>query len=146
MYDARILKLLYAIQYKFVEVGWHCDAPGEMHCDDFNWGFLVSANEFEGVLHHPTDDDIDVSFKICESSEYDGTLGGIAFRLDITRVGGAVLGGMCPCNYTDRVWVDIDDDAAIEERFKLFEEADPDIPFHLNLFPPTKDETDGIPA
>jgi len=71
-------------------------------------------------------DDVDICFEIAESLANDGSLDGINFILDITTVGGSMLGGLSPFNYTPEVWVDVNDEAAVEERFQIIEQADPE--------------------
>lgn len=74
------------------------------------------------------EDAIDVRLHLCEQRQYEKgeDLTGIAFRIDVVEVSGRVLGDQTHYNYTSDVWVDIDDEAAIEARFALFAEADPE--------------------
>jgi hypothetical protein len=44
--------------------------------------------------------------------------------VDIVEYSGAIIGGLCPYNYTDQVWVTLDDIAAIDRRFDLMMDAD----------------------
>jgi hypothetical protein len=95
----------------------------DLHCDDFRWTFNVHTaeqdkdkDELQGV---------DVTFVICESEEYDGERNGVNFAVEIVGVGGEIVGGITPYNYSDRVWVSRCDSEAIEERFQLVEQADP---------------------
>jgi hypothetical protein len=39
---------------------------------------------------------------------------------------GRIIGGLTPFNYTDRCWVSRNDQQAVEERFRILEEADED--------------------
>lgn len=122
-YHDRIMKILSSIREELVEDGWYVEGPFENHCDDFQWAMVSSTNpQFQNELN---EDDIDITFKICESEEYDGTEGGLNFSVNIVTVGGKIIGGITPFNYTEKCWVDINDSDAVEERFCLIEEADP---------------------
>jgi hypothetical protein len=117
-YEHRILAVLNRIAETLREAGYGVDEPVDMSCDEYWWSLLVHGDSDE--------DTIDISFKICESEQYDGEEGGVNFALDIVEMGGRILGGLCPFNYTDRCWVDRSDEEAVEERFAIFEEANPD--------------------
>lgn len=115
-YEQRILAVLTRIAETLREGGCTVDEPIDLSCDQYWWSLLVHGDSDE--------DTIDISFKICESEE-DGEQGGVNFALDIVEWGGRILGGLCPFNYSDRCWVDRNDEEAVEERFAIFEVADP---------------------
>jgi len=116
-YEPRILAVLTRIAETLREAGYAVDDPIDLSCDQYWWSLLVHGdNEENGI---------DISFKICESDQYDGEEGGVNFSLDIVEFGGRVLGGLCPYNYTPHCWVDRNDEEAVEERFAIFEQADP---------------------
>lgn len=111
-YEKRILAVLNGLRNSIVEAGHQCGEPFEMDgCDGYTWSMIVDEDEHG-------ENGIDVSFTIVEDDE------GIAFRVDVVEFGGRVLGGLCPYNYSQDVWVRSKD--AIEKRFRLFEQADPD--------------------
>jgi hypothetical protein len=94
----------------------------DMHCDDFRWTFNVHrAEDTEASKTDPQG--VDVTFVICESEEYDGEKNGANFAVEIVGVGGEIVGGITPYNYTDQCWVSRLDPDAIEERFQLVETA-----------------------
>lgn len=111
-YEGRILAVLNAIRKKLQEAGHDCNEPTDMSSDDFWWSMTVDGH-------------IDVSLKICESEQYDGESGGVNFAVDIVEHGGRILGGLTPYNYTNKVWVSRYSPAAVEERFRIIEQADP---------------------
>ena len=111
-YRPRILAILNKVaellrSHKFQVVG-----PTDMADDTYAYSLFVKSRK------------IDIRFTICESEHWDGEKGGVSFQLDITEFGGRVLGGFCPLNYTDKVWVSRKDKDAVEERFKLMERMD----------------------
>jgi hypothetical protein len=116
-YEQRILAVLSRIAETLREAGYTVNDPIDLSCDQYCWSLLVHGDGDE--------DTIDISFIICESEEYDGEKGGVNFMLDIVEWGGRMLGGLTPFNYTDRCWVDRCDEGAVEERFAIFEAADP---------------------
>jgi len=89
------------------------EGPDFWDCDEYRWEMLI-------------DGDVDISFKIIESEQYDGEKGGVNFGIDIVEVGGRVLGGLTPYNYTPEVWVPRKDKEAVEARFCLMEDSDDD--------------------
>lgn len=56
-----------------------------------------------------------VSLSIEESFEHDGLFGGINFSLEFA--GETEYVRVCPFNFTPEVWVDMNDDVAIDQRF-----------------------------
>jgi hypothetical protein len=128
-YEDRIKKVLTAIREVLQGSDYAVGEIYDMSDDCFAWSFLVSRDKSVTGNYNPSDlqdDDVDIIFTIAESIHYDGTENGLNFMLDVTEVGGIVLGGMCPFNYTEDVWVDINNSDAIEERFVYFEQANPE--------------------
>jgi hypothetical protein len=94
----------------------------DMHCDDFRWTFnAYLPSDLDDA--DPEPQGVDVTFVICESEHYDGEQNGVNFAVEIVGVGGEIVGGLTPHNYTDRCWVSRDDAEEIEERFRLVENA-----------------------
>jgi hypothetical protein len=118
-YRKRIMAILERIADVLRVAGFRVEGPWDLSSDDYWWSLLAHV---DGVK-------IDVSFKICESEQYDGERGGVNFALDIVEEGGRIIGGLTPFNYTDRCWVSRRDRQAVEERFRILEQADAnDIP------------------
>jgi len=119
-YDERAFALLRRIAEAFPLPH---DVPVMMQDDDYRWSFCVFR---EGV--QPTfasyEDCIDVTLKLEESVEHDGTYDGITFRIDSVHAGGRIVGGFAPYNYSDEVWVDLTNAEAVEVRFRLVEGVD----------------------
>jgi hypothetical protein len=118
-YEQRILVLLTKIAETLREAGYTVDEPIDLSCDQYCWSLLVHGDG------NGDEDTIDISFRICESEQYDGEEGGVNFMLDIVEWGGRILGGLTPFNYTSQCWVDRSDQEEVEERFAIFEQADP---------------------
>jgi hypothetical protein len=116
--QGRIMAILNNIKATVKAHGWEVEGPYDMTGDDYHWCLIVQTGTSENDL-------VDVSFRICESQAYDGTDEGINFAVDAVKHGGRVLGGLCPFNYTPDVWVALDDAQAIEQRFKIMENAEP---------------------
>jgi hypothetical protein len=118
-YVKRIRAILNAIKASLVEAGLEVEGPYDMTADDYCWSLIATYGPGEN-------DKADVSFRIFESQEYDGSDEGINFGIDVVEFGGRILGGLTPYNYTPDVWVDLNDTEGIEERFRIIEQADPD--------------------
>jgi hypothetical protein len=123
-YKRRICAVLNAIASAVQDAGYLVDDPCDLSSDD--------DHRFTFTVHRDNDinefspEDIDVSLEVCPSEEFDGETGGVNFSLNVVEVGGRILGGLTPFNYTPEVWVSRKDKQAIEERFSIFEQADPD--------------------
>lgn len=123
-YAERIVKVMERIRAELQEAGYHTEGPDEMFGDDYRWALLVRVVSEPGQ-YPVADGDIDITLQIAESMQFEGTEDGINFSLDVVEVGGRILGGLTPYNYTNDVWVDVSDDDAVEWRFSIFEQADP---------------------
>lgn len=122
-YAERIVKVLDGIRAALVDAGYKVSEPFDLSGDDYQWALLVYIDSTsDGDVENG---DVDISLKIAESTTYDGTEDGINFALDMTTVGGRCLGGLTPYNYTEDVWVRLDKPDEIEQRFRIFEAADP---------------------
>lgn len=131
-YDARILLL--ANEYSeralaiLTNIGQICEdagmkVDGEAHerfDDDFAWSMVLFRTP-DGP--HEDTDIIDVTLELNEAREY-GDGDGIAWGIMIVEYGGRILGQLQPFNYTEQCWVPLDSAEAIEERFKLLEDAE----------------------
>jgi hypothetical protein len=122
-YAKRIEALLTHIADTLKAVGYRCDdEPTFFYCDNYSWNLIVYVESAPG--EDIADGDVDITLKICESLDYEGTTEGITFALDVVTVGGRIIGECRPGNYTDECWLPLSDKARIEERFAIFEEAD----------------------
>lgn len=127
-YEPKILDLLDRIKQELESAGWGVTGPDEMHDEEFSWWLMA---QFPGDNYVPDErwdnikpEPVDVRLHIVESIVHEGTLQGINFSLDLTAYGGGIIGGYSPYNYTDKVWADITDPYAIEDRWCLFEQVD----------------------
>jgi hypothetical protein len=123
----RIKAIMEKIRDACKEAGLVPDAePFDMSCDEYQWALIVRKEKRPTVDDRDyTDVDYDVTLKVCESEEYDGTENGITFAVDVCTVGGRIVGGLSPYNYSDQCWVSVADADAVEERFAIIENADP---------------------
>lgn len=119
-YQDRLVAVMARIASVLQAEGYPVDGPHFMDGDSYSWSLLV---HLDGDIDEVAQADIDISFRIAESEQY-GEEGGINFALDILEVGGRMIGGLTPFNYSDRCWVDRADAEAVEERFKIIEDAD----------------------
>lgn len=127
-YESRILAVLNKIRTALTEAGWNVCEPFELDGDEeARWDMVARP---PGISEEADRDEVDydISFTICteaarEGEPEEGGCGGIAFLVDFVHAGGRMVGGMSPGNYTEALW--LKDASEIEERFKLFEEADP---------------------
>ncbi len=126
-YEPRIKKILEdIIESLKEETTLQVEGPYDMHDDEYRWCLFITSegDRKENEERDETYAGIDLRFEILESEHCDGTEGGVNFGVDITDVQGHMIGGLCPYNYTDKVWVSRSDDDAVEERFCLMEQAD----------------------
>lgn len=123
-YEKKILQILSNISdcLKDGEEGWKVGAVNEMHDDEFKWGMLISKLDEDPI--ELSNDDIDISFTIIESERNDGEENGVSFSIEAVTVGGVIVGGLTPYNYTNDVWVSKDDEEAIEIRFQILQQVD----------------------
>jgi hypothetical protein len=134
-YEPRIAKVLGGIvaALREDEPTLHVGEPYDMHGDDYRWSFNVHTAADAELAATIGDEPMgaDVSFVICESEQYDGEKFGVNFAVEIVGVGGEIIGGLTPYNYTGECWVSRCDAEAIEERFAIVERCDPSEAAHL---------------
>ena len=121
-YKARIKRILCNIRDACKANGLRPDAEPSDMSDGFRYNLVVRRPHSAGADY--ADDDYDVTFEINESEECDGTDDGVNFAVNVVQIGGVIVGGLSPFNYTDQCWVSRKDPAAIEERFQILEDAD----------------------
>ena len=117
-YEPQIVASLELLKKEFVNKGYEVsDVCEEDWFDDgFRWDFQVFIS---GTPEEMKEKDVDVSFTIMDSENYDGEENGLNFSLDMVEYGGEILGGCTPYNYTNNVWVDVKDEDAILRRFNI---------------------------
>lgn len=133
-YKERILTIMDGMRQELTEAGYTVSETWDEIVDDYRWSIVVYIDDGAPARceeDDPSEEDVDIVFEICESQQYEGSDDGITFSISITRVGGEILGGYSPFNYTPKVWVPLDDEEAIEERFALFEQLDHSKVIHL---------------
>lgn len=119
-YEPRILALMAAIRERIeAETDWRGCEPFDMTDEEYRWDMTFNRNGNR-------DDGVDVAFTIVESDVREGSEDGIAFMLEFTGYGGRMLGSMSPYNYTEELWVPLEDTDGIEARFAMFECLDLD--------------------
>ena len=114
-YEERIVALLERVRHDLdaesFEVG---EQVYTLHDDELRWAITVNR---------PGGERTDVTFEISESLAYEGNEDGINFSVTIVRESGTVMGQNVPYNFSDEVWVSLDDAEATEARFKIVEDA-----------------------
>lgn len=119
-YDTRIMALLETIRQNIGSIGgYESVEPYTMHDDNYRWAFATKNAE-----GHVAEGSIDVMVELVESRDCDGedAPAGLNWTLRLTKFGGETIGGIEPYNFTPAVWVPLDNDRQIEDRFKLIEE------------------------
>jgi uncharacterized membrane protein (UPF0127 family) len=122
-YKPKMMQVLENIRTTLTEAGYNTTEIDDFTDENLRLDFMVYMEDTEPI--EPDENNIDISFQVAPSIYFDGSLEGISFILDVTSVGGRIIGGLSPYNYTSEVWVDINDENAIEERFNIFTQADP---------------------
>ena len=109
-YGKRMLRTMAALRSDIAKTfpELNPDEPMEMDADMYSVNILLKPEGREPI---------DVSFEIVESHDYEGVDGGYTFRMDIVEMGGRMVGGFSPFNYTEQVWCKTK--PAIRERFDL---------------------------
>jgi hypothetical protein len=118
-YDARIRAVLERLRAAFAEVGLVVDEITFMDGDDYRWGFSIYTDASKN-----RDTSVQCTLQIAESLAYEDSYAGATFRIDFVQWGGRIFGSFSPFNYSPQCWVDVNDEAAIEARFTLFERID----------------------
>lgn len=113
----RMIACLRKLREAFEVAGYEVSGPFDLSDDCYRWYILV---EGKGLAEA-----VDLTVELAESLGYEGTLAGVNVGLDIVAYGGAVLGGLCPYNYTDECWASLSDLHEVSRRMQIIEEADP---------------------
>lgn len=122
-YRKRIMWIMTQITEAAREAGFRIVEFGFIEDDYYSWQMLTSFRDRPQPDGTPWENDVTISVIIAESEFYAGSQDGVNFIMDIVEVGGRIVGGFSPFNYTDEVWVSRKDKTAVEERFRIFEGA-----------------------
>lgn len=114
-YGKRIHTLLTGICRKAQKHGWLC---GPIYQDTATDEYVWTAT---AVKQRGGNEAVDVSIKIMESENWDGTSGGLNFGLSAIEVErGDELIQFVPYNYSEDVWVRRTNGSEVEARFRVF--------------------------
>jgi len=117
-YKPQIVKLTeqvaQAIKEYSTENGWQVSEVSDWVDSDLAVSFLVTRPEGEPI---------DITFRLLDAQEWDGTENGTSFSCDIVAEGGRIVGGCHPYNYSSKCWVDPTDHDAVQERWELFRDV-----------------------
>jgi len=124
-YGGKIRRILRQASKALKDKGYRVTRIYEMHDADYVWGITLCPPAHPP---HPDnqwthDNDVDIRFSILDSKDSDGTPGCMNFSVDVTEVGGRMIGGLTPFNFTDRVWIPLTDHQEINERWQIMEDA-----------------------
>lgn len=139
-YEKRINALLEQMSDLCVKEGMISGGIGEMHDEEYRWYLTLWRCEDDRKPYREYgenafgvdpkeqvpcyDKSVDIAFEIAEAQTYgDDPIDGVNFAVQITENGGRMLGGLTPYNYTGECWVPASDEDAVEERFKIMEDA-----------------------
>jgi len=116
-YEAPMRRMLKEIVEVLVNMGFECSDLYDMTDSELSWSFTCTP------VGEDKEKSFDVQITINESAEHSGTYDGINFSLNVGYWGGLIVGDCTPYNYTERVWVDAGDAAAVKERWREFSDA-----------------------
>lgn len=127
-YEPRIIAWLTRLSESLTKLGATCSEVIDMCSDEYKWSIDLSFVG-NGTGARQNDVDLGFDFKITESMEYDGEDdNGVSFMFSGVWWGGRVFPiGLAPGNFTPDCWVDMRDAEAVERRFALIEDFDPEI-------------------
>ena len=116
---ARYLIIGNQIRQHLIRMGYACTEPFDITDEEYGWSMAVGNIDTQKAGG--------IDFHITESKVRDGSDDGIGFFLHFGEWGGRILGDYCPYNYTPQVWVDPNDEDAVEERFAMYEDPNLDL-------------------
>lgn len=120
-YEPRILSILDNIrqEIKAFDSQLEVSETDDWTDEEYTWNFTAGSWEDESDPNI-----VDIRFTIVESDVREGSDEGISFMLDFTAYGGRPLGSFAPYNYSEQLWIPLDDEDGIEQRFAMFEQLD----------------------
>ena len=101
--------------------GFALEGPWDMSADNYEWTLLVwISGQVEDSSRA-----VSVNVVIDEQRDYEGGEGfGMNFGLTAYGPDGTTVGELRPFNFSEDVWVDARDEAAVAERWAIFEGSD----------------------
>lgn len=121
-YEDRILKILDEIRLTLHEqTTLKCGDVVEL---DQQWSMLAVSPQDINENEFSLENGVDISLEVIDSEEHEGKENGVNFSINLSAVGGGIVGGLTPYNYTNWCWVDRSDAKAVEERFCIVEKTD----------------------
>jgi hypothetical protein len=119
-----MLRLLYGMRESLMAHGVGCQEPEAFFgptipFDEYKWGMATTGKDGE-VRDH--DVMLEVTLEEQAASEGKGT--GVSFSFIANSMDGKIVAQFIPGNYTDQVWVEFDDKAALEARLNEFTMGD----------------------
>lgn len=126
-YEPKIIELLNRIAADCKELGMNTIGPDEMSDEDSKWSLTVLRPGDTEKSPDAIDRGADVTITIADSQQYEGEAQGVNFTLDAVATPGEIIGQITPFNYTEDVWVDLNDEEALRARFGLIEDDIDDV-------------------
>lgn len=121
-YGARMRRYMRSVRDGLKGAGLWATSPHDTGSKD-EFACVMSVKESSHASWE--DNAVDITFRVLESEEWDGSEGGVSFGVDAVSMDGREIAKLAPYNYSSRVWVDRMDPHAVDERFLLVEGADP---------------------
>lgn len=118
VYKPKLMELAQHVREQLEEEGYVVTELSDYTDSDLSISMLIPFETSEDNRQG-----FDITFRLMDAKEWDGTDNGTNFNMDITETGGRMCGGLTPYNYTSEVWVDPTDLDAVEERWQLFKNA-----------------------
>lgn len=110
-YEKRIIAILSKVKDALTASGHDVSDPYEMDSEYYRWDIVVDPPEPVRAIA--------IFFEIATDPE------GVNFAITASSYEGQIIGGLTPHNYTPECWVSMDDENAIESRFRIHEKVKP---------------------
>lgn len=114
-YNAKMKHMLQEICEAAHRHGLSCSGVADWSDETHKWATTIYPKG------RTMDQGVDVSVELAQSDKYGGEEGGANFSLDVVAYGGEIVGGLTPFNYTEDVWVPIEDPKAVKARWQIFD-------------------------
>jgi len=126
--EPKIRKLLNILRDLILAENLQCSPVEDLTCDDYEWEINIHTKPVpEAEVGKWVPGTVGVKLSIEESLAHDATDKGINFQLVVEKFddregdGGCVECWRCsPYNFTEQVWVSVDDEAAVDQRWEDF--------------------------
>lgn len=116
IYEPKIRAVLKDIATACKQAGLESEEPWDMTDEEFEWHVGVYWKDGSRPF-------CDVSITITQNEVRGDEPDGVNFMLNVVEKGGKILGGVCPYNYSDEIWVSRRDKEAVEARWQEFMDA-----------------------